>query len=371
MKLKYLFFGIVLYALCFQGCKTKDKNSEETVETVITKYTWKKYRGVNVDCTIQEADIKVLVESGANLMRLSMPICTFMELEAPYAYNQMAFQKFDSVLDWGEKYGVDVLIDPHRYPGTEHEWTMLGNDPFFHDFKWHDLIIRFWERLAEQGAKRGSVLAGYDLLNEPQVDVDMVEGTPEDLNLLYNKLTTAIRKIDSVHTIVYALPRVYDSINDVMYGYHKGIEKFVLPKDDNIVLETHTYMPMPFTHQNIWEEGDYVSYPSTIEGTVWNREQLEKEQSELIAFSNEHPEIPILVGEFSSPRWTGDDGIRYLTDVIDIAETNDWSWTYHAFRENQVWDPEMSITDRNDSIRIANAPRWELLSSYFKKNMAR
>jgi hypothetical protein len=153
-----------------------------------------------------------------------------------------------------------------------------------------------------------------------------------------------------------------------MLGYHKGISSFQIPEDDNICIETHTYMPVPFTHQNIWEEGEYVSYPTTIDSITWNREYLEKEQKELIEFSQNNPNIPILVGEFSSPRWTGQDGIRYLTDVIEIAEKYDWSWAYHAFREDQVWDPEMSITDRNDSTKIANAPRWELLKTYFEKN---
>jgi hypothetical protein len=196
----------------------------------------------------------------------------------------------------------------------------------------------------------------------------MEKNTPESINLLYDKLTKAIREKDTVHTIVYALPRVYNQETGVLEGYHKGIDYVEVPNDDNICFETHTYMPVPFTHQNIWEEGDFVEYPSQVDSIFWDRNQLEISQQELIKFSNKHPNIPILVGEFSSPRWTGEDGLEYLTDVIEIAEKNNWSWVYHAYRENQVWDPEMSITDRNDSIRKPNAPRWELLKKYFKKN---
>lgn len=352
---------ILLSVSCKNGHSSKE---EEKIE----KFKWNAYRGVNVSCSIQEEDVKHLAASGGNFMRLSMPICTFMEMEEPYAYREEAFTKVKAVLDWGEKYGVAVLLDPHRYPGTQHMWTMLGDDPFFQEFKWHDIFIGFWEKLALQCADRKEVLAGYDLLNEPQVDIDMKKGTPADINLLYKKATAAIRKIDSVHTIVYALPRVYDRERDIMHGYHKGIALLDIPDDDNICLETHTYMPVPFTHQNIWEEGDYVAYPVTIDSVTWNKEQLQKEQSELLEFSKKNSDIPILVGEFSSPRWTGEDGMRYLTDVIDIAEENNWSWSYHAYRENQVWDPEMSITDRQDSIRRSNAPRWALLKDYFKQN---
>ena len=260
------------------------------------------------------------------------------------------------------------LIDPHRYPGMEHKWTMLGNDPFWQDQKYQDLVIDLWDTLAQIGAKRGEVIAGYDLLNEPEVKPNKEKGSTWDINRLYAKLTETIRKRDSIHTIVYALPRYWSEEEQKMYSYHEGIQYLDLPEDDNICLETHTYMPVPFTHQNIWEEGPYVSYPSEIEGVYWDSAQLELDQKRLIEFSQAHPEVPIFVGEFSSPRWTGQDGLRFMTDVIDVSEKQGWSWAYHAYRENQVWDPEMSITDRKDSTRIENAPRWELLKSYFKRN---
>lgn len=362
------FIFILSFVSTILAFSCKEKAAQEVIVDKEQKYLWQNYRGVNVNCTIQEEDIAHFAEAGGNFIRLSMPICPFINLEEPYNLEESAFQKLDSVLDWADKYDVSVLIDPHKYPGTNHQWTMLGNDPFFKEFKWHNILIYFWETMASRYADRGKVIAGYDLLNEPEIPIDMQEGTPQDINLLYKKLTNAIRKVDSVHTIVYALPRVYDSVNKKMQGYHKGIAYFRLPEDDNICLETHTYMPVPFSHQNIWEEGEYVPYPVTIDGVKWDKNQLEKEQAELIEFSNLHPEIPILVGEFSSPRWTGEHGLNYLTDIIDIAEDNGWSWSYHAYRENQVWDPEMSITDRQDSTRIENAPRWELLKSYFKKN---
>ncbi len=330
-------------------------------------YYWQPARGVNVGCAISETDVADLAQSGADFMRLSMPVCAFMELDSPYAYRPEAFITLDSVLNWGERYGLRVLIDPHRYPGTEHPWTMLGSDPFWQDFKWHNLLINFWDSLATHCADRGSVVAGYDLLNEPQVNLDMRPDTPEDINLLYAKLTTTIRKKDSLHTIVYALPRVYDAEQDTLHGYHQGITLLDIPADDNICLESHTYMPMAFTHQNIWEPGDNVPYPTTVDGVTWDAAHLAEVQSALIDFSNAHPDVPVLIGEFSSPRWTGEDGLRYLTDVIELAEQYCWSWAYHAYRESHVWDAEMSITDRADSVPQANAPRWALLASYFAR----
>lgn len=354
-------FAAAITGLYACSSSTVPKESNE-------KYYWRTYRGVNVGCDITEVDVADLSATGANLMRLSMPVCTFMELEEPYAYRKEAFEVLDSVLNWAEKYDMSVLIDPHRYPGTLHRWTMLGNDPFWKEFKYHDLAIQLWDTLAQIGAKRGSVIAGYDLLNEPEVSPQMVVGSPGDINLLYSKLTKTIRKWDDVHTIVYALPRYYVASENKMYPYHKGIQLMAIPVDDNICLETHTYMPMAFTHQNIWEEGPFIPYPSEIDSIYWNYDMLVKDQVELINFSKANPKVPILVGEFSCPRWTGQDGIRYLRDVIDISEQYGWSWAYHAYRENQVWDPEMPIDNRADSTRVVAAPRMVLLQSYFEKN---
>ena len=341
---------------------------EEQTKTTKNVFTWDTFRGVNVGCDIKEEDVEDLALSGANLMRFSMPMCTLMEMEAPYALRTEAFRKLDSVLDWGEKHGISVLIDPHRYPGTKHQWTMLGNDPFWQDFKWHNILIKFWDTVATRYANRGKVIAGYDLLNEPEVPLTLVEGSPQDVGLLYKKLTRVIRKKDSVHTIVYALPRVYDSVSKKMQGYHQGITMIDIPEDDNICIETHTYFPKEFTHQNIWEPGIDIPYPVTLDSIFWDRELLEKEQRALIDYSIKNPSVPILVGEFSCPRWTGQNGLQYVKDVIEIAEKYNWSWAYHAYREASVWDPEMSISDRNDSVRSVNAPRWKLLKAYFQRN---
>jgi aryl-phospho-beta-D-glucosidase BglC (GH1 family) len=123
--MKLNFYHLVGIMLIFSNisCNEKIKKaSNEIMNQQQNKNKWQQYRGVNVDCSIKEKDILFLSKTGANLIRLTMPICTFIDLEPPYNYNEVAFAKLDSVLNWGEKYGISVLIDPHRYPGTEHKW---------------------------------------------------------------------------------------------------------------------------------------------------------------------------------------------------------------------------------------------------------
>ncbi|MGD1889724.1 MAG: glycoside hydrolase family 5 protein, partial [Cyclobacteriaceae bacterium] len=189
------------------------------------------YRGVNCGVTLVEEDVKALADLGGNLIRLSFPSNPLMDIEPPYDFNEDAFAYLDSVLHWSEKYGIGVVIDPHRYPGTEHQWTMLGSDPFWQDFAWHEHTIRLWEFIAQRYAQYSDVIAGYDLLNEPGVPKPVKEGSPGDLNLLYAKLTEVIRKYDTQHTIILAAPRV---MNEAGRGsYIQGLPTLKLPDDEH------------------------------------------------------------------------------------------------------------------------------------------
>jgi hypothetical protein len=51
--------------------------------------------------------------------------------------------------------------------------------------------------------------------------------------------------------------------------------------------------------------------------------------------------VPVFIGEFSVVRWAPvPDGANWLNDSIDLFEQNNWSWTYHAFREWPGWSLE-------------------------------
>jgi len=79
--------------------------------------------------------------------------------------------------------------------------------------------------------------------------------------------------------------------------------------------------------------------------------------------------VHMYIGEFSAIRWAPDNSAqRYLRDVIDIFEANDWDRTYHAFREWDGWSVEHGA-DRKDRQRTANpTDRQKLLKSWCAKN---
>jgi endoglucanase len=329
-------------------------------------FPWLRRRGANGGVTLTEKDVADLAATGANLLRLSFPGRPLMGLAPPHAFDEGAFAHLERVLDWCEPRGVAVLVDPHRLPGTAHPYTMLGSDPFWQDFRWHDLAARLWEEIARRLAPRGAVVAGYDLLNEPEVRRPIPAGTPGDLNLLYRKLAAAIRAHDARHTIVLAGPRFF--ADGRLHGYHEGLGLLEVPADANLCFETHSYDPTTFTFQGVEAPFDPgLRYPGVVDGVSWNRERQEAEHRPVVEFARRTGR-PLLIGEFSATRWLGEDGNRWVGDVVEVAEANGWSWAYHAWREFHGWDAEMSNTSEADRTRHASTPRLDLLKGYYARN---
>ncbi len=359
MKTLSLSYQIILVGMLFILSSCTGKQDEP--------YKWEIQRGVNIAPGITEEDFKVLKPMGANTVRISFAIQPFMDLEAPYSFREETFENLDRILDLCEKYEMKAIIDPHRFPGTWHPWTMINNDEFWTDFSWHDKAIAIWERIAIQCKDRGEVIGGYDLLNEPALPVDYKKGTPEDINLLYSKMIAAIRKHDTKHTIILAGPRYTPPGADQEKGYIFGLELLDPPVDDNLCYEIHMYDPMSFSHQGVWEESEFVKYPGFIDGEDWNKDKIRSYMKVAKDFADKH-QVPIYIGEFTCPRWTGDYGNQYVKDQIEVYEEYGFSWAYHAFRENQLWDVEMSNYEQADSVRVETTPRKELLMEAFSLN---
>ncbi|MBK1875508.1 glycoside hydrolase family 5 protein [Pelagicoccus mobilis] len=329
---------------------------------------WKEktYRGANCGPHLTEQDVADFADYGGNLLRVAFPTLLFRYLEAPYDFNEEAFTELDRILALGEKYDVDILIDPHRYPGMIFPWTTFASDEFWKDFKYHDLFIETWTEIATRFGSKYDSIAGYDLINEPALLRGGNIGQARDLNLLYQKTVAAIREIDPDTYIVLASPRL--RYGDQVVSYNNGIFYLQLPDDPNLVVETHMYTPQSLTHQDFWDrEGKLIDYPGVIDGRLWNADTVAENFQEVIEFQKKTG-VPIFIGEFSVTRWRGESGDQYVKDVIDLAEAHGFHWAYHAYRESPIWDPEMSNTDKSDESRSPNAPRIELLKSYWQQN---
>jgi endoglucanase len=337
------------------------------------------YRGCNAPGESTDQDLLDLAATGANMVRLGFPNHPLMNFSAPYTPNEAALQKLDRLLDVCERARLRVIIDPHTAPGFTSRWapfTTMPEDPFWDaSLPYQDAFVAFWGEVARRYKDRGEVVAGYDLMNEPNL-FDQ-PGSGGKWNKLVRRMIQAIRTWDKRHTIIIEPPIVnlpgrtiqaeeMDTLN--REGFLEAWP------DANVVYSPHFYIPWRFTAQGLDvpvpnpTPKPKFRYPGRIDGIWYDRAKLESLLEEVATFQHRHRAL-VYIGEFSTTRWLAADGNRWLADAIGIFEHYDWSWTYHAWREWQGWDAEMSANPR-DLGRHASTPRLKLLKAAFVRNAA-
>jgi hypothetical protein len=264
-------------------------------------------------------------------------------------------EKLKQVLSWAEKSNLKIVLAPLSLPGCR--WSQNNNDKpdrrLWEDFVWHEKALSFWRDLATE-LKDYRCIVAYDILNEPcpelgtGIEEQTVPGeaqrftdwyikfknTPRDLFLFYQKMTKAIRSVDSdtpimVESGFYAQPPAY-------YGWPGLIE------DDKILYSVHMYEPYSFTSFNNFKNGGKFSYPGNIDfGNQiihWESKMVEKYFSPFNEWAekNKLPANIIVAAEFGCMR-RNKGAEKYLEDVIDMLEKQKYHWAFYSFREDG-WD---------------------------------
>ena len=185
-------------------------------------------------------------------------------------------------------------MDDHGAIGSQNKDNHSGNDETFELYgseKNEGATIALWEYIAKRYKGRyKSVIAGFDLLNEPRSAAGKYAGK---INFdFYDKLYKAIRAIDGDRMLImecFTFPT--HGVGPDRYGW------------ENVAYSYHFYNLTPFS------EGFAVNfYRVTHNLKGYN--------------------VPIIVGEFSA--WDKEKGWE---ELFDSFEKNGWSylsWTYKA-----------------------------------------
>ena len=191
-------------------------------------------------------------------------------------------------------------------------------------------IKAIWQQIATR-YKDKKIVAAYDLINEPRLNFNYAEYIRWQ-----SEIIEAIREIDPNHVIAL------ECLRNNMYG-------MILPLPyDNIIYSPHSYSPLSITHQGINTYTgvitDDVRKPYPDSGTDIN--SLSSALKDVRTFSQRF-HAPVWVGELSCVNWAPKNAqgewtsTRWIDDDISLLEAEGWSWTYHAWREFQAWDPEI------------------------------
>jgi hypothetical protein len=318
-------------------------------------------RGAMIGHSVDAADLEVFAgQWKANHVRWQLTWGGFPRSPADKAdtraydeWLERELQRLDRLLPLCEKLGIRVLIDLHTPPGGRDD---ANNCRMFADRAMQEHFVAVWDRMARRYKGKKAVW-GYDLVNEP-VEGSLGEGLM-DWRALATKTAKLVRSIDAESAIV---------IEPAPWGSPAALDWFSPIDVPGVVYSVHMYMPHRFTHQGVHGDSTDISYPGTVDGQHWDKEQLRKALQPVVDFQRDH-NVHIYIGEFSAIRWAPDDSaVRYLSDCIDIFEENGWDWAYHAFREWDGWSVEHG-SDRADRRRAATATdRQQLLQRWFEKN---
>lgn len=321
-------------------------------------------RGAGVSSRVRDRDIAAFAATGGNVVRVMCTHHPLLSLEPPYRLDSNSFRRLDQILAACRRNGVRAIIDPHTFPGMQSRYTCYPSDRLWRSQSLQDKMVGLWGYIANRYRNHDEVV-GYDLLNEPAVpDVSANRGLAS-WNALARRMAAAVRAHDS-QTRVIIEPAVGPGPGNRRYDRFTSMRYLLAPPDDRVVVSPHMYAPHGFTYQGVNGNRRGYAYPGTVDGQYWNKGALAAYMAPARDYQRLHG-VSVLIGEFSAARWTGDDGIRYLRDNIDLFESWGWDWTYIGWREYEGWDAELGPDPRNRH-RRNSTPRLDLLRRYYRRN---
>jgi aryl-phospho-beta-D-glucosidase BglC (GH1 family) len=300
---------------------------------------WRPWRGVNVDCTVSDDDLAALAALGVEVVRVNFSKLPLMRKDPPHVLDGEALDRLDEVLRDAGSHGLGVILDPHTFPGTSRNVTIMPRDPFWREPVWHDLAVTLWGALARRLAGVGEVLVAYDLANEPNTPDLAERAAPRSWNVLARRMVAEIRKYDRTRPLLVEPPAGRDRSGHWI-DQAEGLAFLDPPDDPFLVYSPHIYAPREFTHQGAVGLELGVDYPGVVDGQFWSIGRLEEVLRPIDEFQACH-RAPVFIGEFGASRVSGPAGERYLADLIDLFTTRGWGWCLHAFRSAAIWDPEL------------------------------
>ncbi|MDQ8201371.1 cellulase family glycosylhydrolase [Pelagicoccus sp. SDUM812003] len=316
---------------------------------------------------ITENDIQYLAGIGYDHVRLPLDEKEMWDaegnpIEASFAYVEKA-------IEWCQAHDLRIVVDLHTInahhfnaanEGLENTlWTDPAAQEGFFDL-WRDLSARLHHYPVD--------LVAYEIMNEP------VAEDHEDWNRLVETALKTIRELEPDRVIV---------IGANMWQIPVNVPKLRIPENDkNIILSTHVYAPLAFTHYKAnWTpfqvyEGP-VSYPGApitqevYDALVaenpaladllnnaredWGPERLAAEFAPAIEHARKLG-LQLYCGEFGClPTVPREQRLAYYRDLLKVLEDNDVAWA------NWEYKGDFGIFEWHSEITSIGAPDLDMI----------
>lgn len=252
---------------------------------------------------ITEADIAWIADQGFNVVRVPMGwrgLTSLSDHTPPteLVWNEKAFARVDSLLDWCETHGIYAVLDVQEAPGGQNEYAAPST--LYEDPAMQALTVELWQELSRRYKDRDSV-AAYSLLAEPMSAPD---ATARDA--MYDQLVKAIRAEGDDHLLV-----IHDGF--------RGLFSLPLPGDmgwEGVVYSTHLF------EWGASSEEEYIALLAAYD--------------ELFSTTQANHGVPYYIGSFSTFK---DEAWAYAsaTHMVKAFEARQWAWTVWTYK--RIDDP--------------------------------
>lgn len=287
---------------------------------------------------ITASDLDLIAQSGANVVRVPFEYGLFLnekDSSGNYTYKSaediaLAWKYLDWIITECGKRGIYVILDMHVVPGRQNQGGWCENYTFFEDAKAQNAVVDLWKQIASR-YKSNQAVAGYDLINEPQAKVAVLEP-------IYNKIYKAIRSVDSRHIIFMEENCVYCGYTDPDVKSKKDVIG-ALPRPSkynwqNVVYSTHDYFYNrdPKFNNNI----------DTTTSVAVLKQRMKIKTDKIVAKRADY-NVPYYVGEFSHLGTTENlstykEAWKYGMDLYDKYNISYTPWSYKA-----SWEPYFGL----------------------------
>jgi endoglucanase len=212
---------------------------------------------------ITRADIEKISEQCFNVVRVPFNHNILEDDADPFVYKQSGWNLLDSLLDWCEDNDVYAVLDLHGAAGGQSSFFIADPDlPNMWGSQQNlERTASLWKAVADRYKDRG-IIAGYDLLNEPNA--------PNDSSLLafYEVLIDSVRSVDNNHMLF-----IEGKTSSTDFS------PFTSPPDGNMLFTFHFYTWFVWNIPNALDE--FVQLSEDFNVPVWCGEWGENNYDQL------------------------------------------------------------------------------------------
>ena len=287
--------------------------------------------------------------------------------------DEAAFGVLQQALGWARANQLRVIIDLHTV--RSHHFNAAnegGHNTLFTDPKAMDTFVGLWRQLSARLHDQPVDFLAYEIMNEPVAD------NPEDWNRLVAVAHAELRRLEPNRVIVIGSNR---------WQIPQTMPLLKVPAGDrNIILSTHSYSPLLFTHYTAdWTPLKTYTGGVHYPGPVVPRATYDKlmtefasgSQGDLIAnakddwgparFAEEFAPaikrarelgLQLYCGEFGClPTVPRADRLAYYRDFIATLEQNGVAWANWEYRG------DFGLFEWHREKAVAGAPDVELIDA--------